>query len=509
LLALVQNPLPARSAYLSAWLGGLVFWVSSLVWMMELHPAAWLAWVSLAAYQSLYWVLFLWFARVQVLRFRIPLMAAAPLAWVACEYVQSFALSGFPWYYLAHSQYRVLPVIQICDIFGTWGTSALLVLVNVWVLFLVREGRGCARGEAFAPRRMLVQTFPVALCVFAVLGYGGYRLATARFEPGPRVLLLQSNMPQAMKMSQDHDMIVRSFANLIRSAFAGEAKQGVDLVVWPETSYPPGWVSIDASAGIEALERSAKQLQGSSNLLGWFNRRNEATSELNGWSRELGCPMLVGVPYYELGAQGGFKSNGALWIDGRTEPPPTYRKMHLVPFGEYIPFVDVMPWIKRLAPYDDDRMPKLRAGKEPVWFDSGEMRYATPICFEDTLPQLVRRFFSEAPAGHQPDALVNISNDGWFNGTAEHEMHLASGVFRAVENRVPLIRVANMGYTTVVDGNGGVVRELPKKTEGTLTAQVPLDPRRSFYSFAGDWLGQLCLVICLCATAWAAMPWRA
>jgi apolipoprotein N-acyltransferase len=116
------------------------------------------------------------------------------------------------------------------------------------------------------------------------------------------------------------------------------------------------------------------------------------------------------------------------------------------------------------------------------------------ICFEDTLPHVARRFFREAPRGHEPDVLVNISNDGWFNGSAEHDMHLASGVFRAVENRVPIVRAANMGYTASIDGDGRVQEILPKATEGALVTNVRLDPRVALYSQMGDWFPQICTI---------------
>ncbi len=496
LLALIESSQQRRTIYLSAWLGGVLFWVGSLVWIWELHPAAWLAWISLALYQSAFWPLFVAFTRG--LRRRLPLLAAAPIAWVACEFIQAHALSGFPWYYLAHAQFRELPLIQISDVTGAWGVSFLVVLMNVWILGLGRAAPLLAN----SPKRFFRdQAWPtsIAVALLAItLVYGTVRLDQARrFTTGPRALLLQSNMQQAMKMSLDHDEIIGMYANLIRAAFRGDAAEGVDIIVWPETSYPTGWVSIEASAGAQTLEKSGRQLVSQLGLRDWFDRRIEGRSQLTAWSRELGAPMLVGLPTYELSARGGFKGNGVALIDGGDAEPTIYEKMHLVPFGEYIPFMDIVPAMKRLAPYDDDRVPKLRAGRKPVWFDHGKVRYAAAICFEDTLPHLVRRFFREAPDQRQPDVLVNMSNDGWFNGSAEHDMHLASGVFRCVENRVPLLRSANMGYTAVVDGNGAILRVLPKKTEGTLTRQVPLDPRTSVYSQFGDWLPLLCLLACL------------
>jgi apolipoprotein N-acyltransferase len=497
LLLLVRPKVSRLTAYLSAWLGGLVFWVSSLSWIRVLHPQAGLAWGALAIYQSVYWVLFIGLARLAHNRFRVPLIVSAPVAWVACEYIQAFALSGFPWYYLAHSQYRVLPLIQISDLVGAWGVSLVVMLFNAWLVVVIEQILRVREGSQPAIGRLAWPTMGVVVILASSLGYGAYRLSQTSFRTGPKVLLLQSNLKQEMKMGMDSAEIIGIFAQLVRSAYSQEAKAGVDLVVWPETSYPLGWVFVERDAGVAALEKAARQIQAESNLLGWLERQNEVRTELNAWSRELGCPMLVGVTYYGLEKAGGYKANGAVWIDGENETPKAYKKMHLVPFGEYIPFLEQIPWISRLAPYDDNRLPRLRAGRKPVWFDNNGLRYATAICFEDTLPHLVRRFFSEAPNGHQPDVLVNISNDGWFNGTAEHELHLAIGIYRSVENRVPLVRAANMGYTVVADGNGRILQELPKQTQSSLTGVVPLDPRTSLYSAVGDVLPQGCLVACL------------
>ena len=117
------------------------------------------------------------------------------------------------------------------------------------------------------------------------------------------------------------------------------------------------------------------------------------------------------------------------------------------------------------------------------------------ICFEDTVPQVIARLFREAAADRQPDVLINLSNDGWFHGSAELDMHLAIGVFRAVEHRVPLARAVNTGLSALVDGNGEIRAFLPKDTEGLLAVTVPLDDRRSLYTRFGDWLGLSCLAV--------------
>ena len=165
-----------------------------------------------------------------------------------------------------------------------------------------------------------------------------------------------------------------------------------------------------------------------------------------------------------------------------------------MPFGEYVPLIQSFPWLTRLTPYHDDYIPSLAFGTQPTWLNLGTTRYATAICFEDSLSHVVRRFFAEAPDDHQPDVLLNISNDGWFHGSSELDSHLAVSVFRAVENRVPMARAVNTGISAIIDGNGKILAQLPKLKEDVLIRVMPLDDRRSFYSAWGDWF-PACLLI--------------
>jgi apolipoprotein N-acyltransferase len=148
-----------------------------------------------------------------------------------------------------------------------------------------------------------------------------------------------------------------------------------------------------------------------------------------------------------------------------------------------------------LTPYRGETIPSLAFGQVPRWFDVNGYRLATAICFEDTVPQVTRRFFAEAPDGRKPDLLLNLSNDGWFKWSEELEMHLAVSVFRAVENRVPLARAVNTGISALIDGNGHIQARLPKNTQQVLVGVAMLDDRVALYTFWGDWLGQACLAL--------------
>lgn len=510
LLSLVRRDGPSPRLYLAAWLGGLAFWVPSVSWIWELHPTAWLAWLALALYLSLYWPLFLLLTRRMVGRLGLPLMLAAPITWVGLEYLQSFAFTGLPWYFLAHSQYLSLPLIQISDLGGAWLVSLLVMLGNVYLLELVTRPiyRKTARGARLVPG-FVVRTAAVGLALGASLLYGFYRLNDARFADGPRVALLQSSIPQELKVNSEPSAIIARYAALIRRAqVQAEIGPPIDLFVWPETSFAGGAVQIEPALSDAQIDAAGKQLFAGTQGADWLARQQVVARDLNDWGRDLGGALLIGALLHDLRASGGERSNAAMLYDPAHADPAIYRKLHLVPFGEYVPLIDRFPWITRLTPYENEALPSLLPGSGPVWFDFRGTRYAPIICFEDTVPDLVRDAVKAAPDGREADVLVAISNDGWFRGSAEHDVHLAVSVFRAIENRIPLIRSVNSGISAVVDGNGRIRQRLAKLQESVLVEVVPLDPRTSLYGRIGDSVALALFAITLGLTVLGLTGWR-
>jgi apolipoprotein N-acyltransferase len=482
--------------YFSAWVGGMVFWTLAVQWVRLCDPSAWFAWLAMALGLSFFWPAFLAVSRLAVLRLRLPLMIAAPIAWVALEYARAYVVNGFPWYYLAHSQHAVLPLIQVSDVTGSLGVSLIVAVVNAWLVDVLTLPlvRATPAGSRLTPRQALRLGTVVALLV-AALGYGTYRLATARFRPGPRVALLQSNLPPRLKLKSEPNQILAYFDALVtRAATAAERP---DLIVWPETSYPFALASFDPALPAAALDRQAKQIFDGYTGESWRARTLTIENHLRDWSKRLGIPMMVGLNSYGHRPDALSKYNSAALVAPGRADIPRYHKLHLVPFGEYVPLINTLPWMTVFTPYRGERVPKLAFGPGPEWFDLGPYRLAAAICFEDTVPQVVRRFFAEAPGGRHPDVVVNMSNDGWFGGSSEHEMHLAVSVFRAVEHRVPLARAANTGVSGIVDGDGRVLQSLPTLAEGVLSGIVPLDDRTSLYTVWGDWLGRSCLAVAI------------
>ncbi|HEV3164290.1 MAG TPA: apolipoprotein N-acyltransferase [Isosphaeraceae bacterium] len=499
LFLLIRTDKPRWAVYLGAWAGGEVFWLLSIQWVRLSDPGtAWLAWLVMATCLSAWWPAFLFLARLAVRRLKLPMMLAAPVAWVAFEFIRAFVISGFPWYYLAHSQYLYLHLIQIADVAGALGLSFLVAMANAcWVDLLTRPlFRPSPKGPRLA-RPQIVRLATLAVGVIVTVGYGTYRLKTAAFRPGPRLALLQSNIKQEYKNHPDEERIVATYQGLIASALRQTERP--DLIVWPETAYPHGFVVLDPKLELSAFNRQVKSLSARATVEYWRDMRLAgATRQLHGLTDQADVPMLVGTIVYDFNRSGLSRFNSAVLFEPGKTTIQSYNKLHLVPFGEYVPLIKTFPWLVILTPYrGSDHIPGLTFGGEPHWFELKGYRFATPICFEDTVPHVVRRFFAEVKDGHQPDLLINISNDGWFQWSEELEMHLAVSVFRAVENRVPLARAVNTGISAIIDGNGQIQAQMAKNTEGVLAGIAQLDDRVSLYTTWGDWLGQACLAISL------------
>lgn len=496
LFRLAVEPVGGRRIYLAAWAGGLSFWLPSLQWVRLTDATAWTAWVAMASIFSLWWPGFLALTRYAVFRLNIPLMFAAPILWIGLEHVRAFILSGFPWYYLGHSQYRALQLIQIADFAGALGISFLIATVNAWVVDLLTLPAlyRAPAGVRLRPRQA-IRLWYVLILVVGAFVYGGFRLNNARFEEGPRIALLQTNFEQAYKMGGEPHAILSKLESLAVRAAGHDPKP--DLVVWPETSYPFGTIEIDPATPPDSLRDQLEQVGDGISVDWWRERRRDIDQYFHAMADSLGSAMLVGALRYTHTPEGYRKYNAAVLFTPKSAEAQVYRKIQLVPFGEYIPLVELFPWLMVFTPYSDGHIPSLAFGTDANALDLGGRRIAVAICFEDTVPHLVRRFFSEAPDGRQPDVLIDTSNDGWFHGSAELDMHLAVSVFRCIENRVPLARAVNTGISAVIDGDGRILEVLPRDTEGVLQATIPLDPRTGLYSSWGDWLGLSCLAVCI------------
>ena len=500
LLLVVADPRPRRkrSIVAAGLIGGFAFWLLAVRWILVIDPSAWAGWLAMAFALGLFWLTFVGASRWVVRRTALPLTVVAPVAWVGLEYLRAHVLTGFPWYYLAHTQYRQIYWTQIADFAGSLGLSFLIVLVNALIVELVLPslvpGPAAAEpaGRGRIPVRVWVRSGLVVASAVGTLGYGAYRVGSASFRDGPRVAMLQLNEDQHYdpKLRKSSHVIYQTLTQMVDNAARSRARP--DLIVWPETAFPYGMVTIDPDLTPKMLGEQAKLYDDEAIPEDIKLKQTRSDAELRRLIEQYRIPMMIGLTTYRFATSGFARFNSSVLFRPGMEPQ-SYHKLHLVPFGEYVPLVDVFPWLTSLTPYDAASMPTLKFGAAPAWFDLDGHRLAAAICFEDTVPHVVRRFFSEVPDGDQPDLIVNLSNDGWFHQTEEHEMHLAVSTFRCIENRAPMARAVNTGTSAMIDGNGAIVASLRPNTQGVLAAVAPLDDRTSLYSRWGDWLGQVTL----------------
>ena len=455
-----------RRLALVSWVLGLGYGLASVFWLRHVGLFEGLAaLLSLSLYLSFYPPLFLMGWKLLDRRLGLPAAVTVPLLWVALEYVKSFLLTGFPWFYLGHSLYRNLPLIQIADLVGAYGVSVLVAAVNGLVADALWPAlqRGTLK-EEYARRRkgLVLSTGLVGAALIATLTYGTVRLRQVAVTEGPRVALIQGNIPQSLKFkSVETERILGIHRDLSLQALA----KNPDLIIWPETMLPGIFFSHEG-------------------YFATYNKTFDLDSSVRHLTAQLGRPLLAGARS-ESASDDQF--NSALLITADGEVVSMYSKMHLVPFGEFVPRILRAPL--RLLPDRLNPIPYrfgLEPGRAQTIFEvspkdrpaAEPLRFGVLICYEDIMPYLARGL-----ARRGVDCLVNITNDGWFKGSAELDQHVIGSVFRAVETRKPVVRAANTGVTSIISPRGDEVARLrdpvtgsDREVAGSLVHPVPLGP---------------------------------
>jgi apolipoprotein N-acyltransferase len=481
-------------AFRAGYVAGLSHFLSSLYWLL-LMPYRWhslplgpgLGWISLAVYLAFYPAIWVWLLAGKIGKGnwaqRTFWSLAGAAIWVALEMLRARLFGGFPWNFIGASQFQLTPLIQIASATGVYGVSFLVVwfslslLSAAHVVFSKPVSRFAWQPEAFLP----------LLAVAIIFALGSFMMR-AQIPPASdlRVTLIQPSVPQTLiwNESENSDRF-RQLLALSESALTNET----DLLIWPESALPE--FNEESLTAITNLVRTHHV---------WmiFNA-DDAVWRANARSRN---------DFDDF--------NAAFLFDPDGNCAGIYHKQKLVAFGEYIPLVRWLPFVKWFTPIRGG----YEAGNQPATFEINgwggrprelqvELGNGSPegspnptvnaaplICFEDTFPQLAR-----AAVRDDTDFLVNLTNDGWFGQSAEQWQHMANAVFRAVENGVPLIRCTNNGVTCWIDSYGQL-RAIFKDTKdsvygvGSLTVQIPLPSEKrapTFYNRHGDWFGWSCV----------------
>ncbi len=449
-------------AFFTGYITGLLFFGVTLYWV---GYVAIIGVVVLALYLALYFGAFAAGVEILSLQFSRPRMRFAVLVsalWVALEYLRAHMFTGFGWALLGHTQWENLPLIQIADTTGAYGVSFLIVFTNVLISSKIKK-----KIKGTKPESRYLALLVIVLIVTAVYGY--YRLDQKfdRTLNPVKVSVIQGNIPQSEKWDEKFaDSILNKYISLTKEA----ANDKPDLIIWPETSVP-GFLETD-----QAL----------------FDKVTALAKELNTY-------LLVGTQTERVPRKARYY-NSAVLISSEGEVIKRYDKTHLVPFGEYVPLGDsVFSFVKAHYDMGED----YSAGKEYTIFEipagkEGKAKFAVLICFEDVFPELAREFVKR-----YADFLVVITNDAWYMKSGAPYQHAQSSVFRAIENRINVIRCANTGYSCFIDQKGKIVNSVKSVSgerifvTGYATSNVTPAKAISFYFKHGDLFAWICVWVFL------------
>ena len=506
-LLIRQNKLPGRRPYAVLTLAGFCFWMAVLHWLRLPHPATSIGWVALSFYFAFYLPLFVGLSRVAVHRLHIPVILASPVVWIGLELARAHLLTGMTMASLGHTQYRWVGLIQVSDLAGAFGVSFLVMFVAAALARMLPlrhfaqsaltpdpspetgEGRDTWDGRRWS----LWPLAPAGAVLAAALLYGHVRLGENTGPPGPRIALIQGSIDVTMQYDPElQGNVFKQYFDLSREAV--RQNHNLDLIVWPEAMFLYQLVTNkdDAQCPADYPGDEADFHQYLQNMqLSW--------NLLTQTARSLGVPLLLGVDMLRFGPEGRQCFNSAAYVAPDGKLLGRYGKMHLVMFGEYVPLTQYFPWLQRFTPLPYNVTPGERpAAFDLPWGDSGHTcRIAPNICYESVLSHVIRGQVNTLTAeGREPDILINLTNDGWYWGSSELDMHLVCGVFRAVECRKPLLIAANTGFSAWIDADGYILKQGPRRATDVIIAEPRLDPRRSWYLAHGDWFAGICLAVC-------------
>lgn len=459
----IENKKPLQAFFIS-YITGAIFFAGAIWWLVHVTlPGT----ILLVLYLALYFGLFGALAFYGLRFTNYGLLFFIPAAWVSTEWLRSHVFSGFGWVLIGHSQSYTLPVIQIADITGAYGVSFLIVMVNAGIYLALKSIRNIS--ESRIPLTLMV------FILFLSLVYGFFRLNNIFTGEKVRVGIVQGNIPQDKKWDAGYrEYTIRKYEDLTLR-LKGERP---DVVVWPETSMPV--FLEDEPALLGRIEKLAI---------------------------DINAPLLVGAP--REGKGDGAYHNSAILFSPEGRIAAVYDKLHLVPFGEFVPLKNVFSFVEKLAssPIGD-----FTSGREYTVFDFfirrsskdkdysmrlvKKIKFAALICFEDVFPELSRVFVKKGAL-----FLVNMTNDAWYKKTSAAHQHVQSSIFRAVENRVNVIRAANTGVSCFIDQKGRITDTVNGNgkdifVDGFKCKEIVVGRVKTLYNTYGDLFAYGCLALC-------------
>jgi apolipoprotein N-acyltransferase len=459
---------PAR-LFLLGYVTGAGYFIGCFAWIVTVTTSGWLALsLYLAIYPAL-WALFIGLiarpretpdAKTPVWLKSIPNLFAAILtaaSWTALEWLRGVVFTGFGWNGLGIALHDNIALIQICDITGVGGLSFLLVMVNTMTVLTIKRLTLEIGRHRIRPHYDFSMTVALVALVF---GYGVRQLfAPPKPSETMTIAAIQANVPVHEKRDPEHEeRILQLHTDLSEKAIALKP----DLLIWPEAATPEP--VFNDQHNWDVVRAVAEKFTGD---------------------------FMLGTVYFA--PQGAF--NSAVLLTEQSKKAQLYHKIHLVPFGEYVPLRESFPlfaWIVgSLVPDDFD------FGREYTVFQmkAKPVKIGPLICFEDTLGDLARQFVKRGA-----QVFVTVTNDGWFLESAESRQHLNQAIFRGAETKIPMVRTANTGITCTIDGFGRIQKTLTDQKNSTFlqgfliaAVEVPKKAPSTFYTRYGEIFSVICL----------------
>jgi len=457
-----------RRGFLYAWLQGFACYVASLYWItITLHHFAGvqiifavIPMMLLAAVIALFTAAAIWIAAFIAARLGFSIIVTLPIVWTAVEWVRTYFPIGFPWNLLGYTAYQNLALIQFAEFTGVYGVSALVMLFNVVIYTII------FRRES--PRVQGISLGVLSTLIAGAWIFGTLRVSELERERPDRSLkfaMVQGDIPQSIKW--DPHFLESSFSVYVQQTQKA-AQLGADLIVWPEAAaafffqpteqYPAAFAD-DAPYRQRLLQLAADTTD----------------------------PILFGAPALatENGRLGFF--NRAYLVSGSGTITAWYDKIQLVPFGEYVPLRSLLGYFvnRVVAGFGD-----MFAGSQQTIFKLKGARLGVLICYESIFPNLARMAVDRGA-----DILVNITNDAWYGESSAPYQLLAMAAMRAVETKVPLVRVANTGISAVIKPTGQITARTPLFKRVTEIERVYWQPRKTVYTIVGDLFAEICFAL--------------
>jgi apolipoprotein N-acyltransferase len=428
LAALRREESPGRALW-SGVLFGIAYWCASIPWIVYVvthyggqSPALGvLSLVILAAILAEWPALVAWTTVLAAPAGSARRLAVFPLLWMASEHARAVVYKGFPWNLTAHALYRHAIWLQTAAVWGVYGVGALVIAVTALL---------AAAATSPGPFRPIAGA---AVLVLAIGGFGAWRLARATAQPAGReasVVLLQPNLTEEGRMTSEG--AVSRYETVLGQAEAA-AKEGPSLILIPESSLPT-----------------------------WWERSPTLRRDLTLLTR-LGSSIL----FNDIDEQpDGRYYNAARLLTPEGLARPIYHKVHLVPFGEYVPLPKLFFFVRRIS---QTTIGEFTAASEPAVLRGGPFAIGVGVCYEIIYPSLARREVAEGA-----NLLATISNDSWYGRAGAQEQHFAGAVLRAVENERDLVRAAITGISGIVDARGRILARTPADERTILSGTVRL-----------------------------------